>query len=72
VYPQNLDKLGPHVVIDIRKIEPSLMYSLKEASQLLGLSYGTVLKMKKEGRLKCRKIGGKYFVQGRDLLEYIG
>ncbi len=60
------------MAIDLRKIDPELIYSLKEAAQMLGLSYGTVLKLKKDSRLKWLKMGGNYFVQGKDLLEYIG
>jgi excisionase family DNA binding protein len=58
--------------IDLRKIDPHLIYSLKEAAQMLGLSYGTVLKLKNDARIKWSKIGGKYYIQGKDLLEYIG
>jgi excisionase family DNA binding protein len=58
--------------IDIRKIDPDLIYALKEAAQMLGISYGTVLKLKKDARLNWLKIGGKYYVKGKDLLEYIG
>ncbi len=60
------------MAIDFRKIDPDLIYSLKEAAQILGLSYGTILKLKKDNTLKWLKIGGKYYVQGKDLLEYIG
>ena len=60
------------MAINLRKIDPDLVYPLKEVAQMLGLSYGTVLKLKKDGRLKWLKIGGKYYVQGKYMFEYIG
>jgi excisionase family DNA binding protein len=48
-----------------------MVYPLKEVAQILGLSYGTVLKLKKDDKLRWVKIGGKYYVHGRDVLEYI-
>ncbi len=58
--------------INLRKIDPDLVYPLKEVAQILGLSYGTVLRLKKDGKLKWLKIGGKYYVGGKYVLEYIG
>jgi hypothetical protein len=39
---------------------------------MLGLSYGTVLKLKKDGKLRWLKMRGECFVYGKYLLEYIG
>lgn len=59
------------MAIDLRSINPDFAYPLKEVAQILGISYGTVLKLKKEAKVKWIKIGGKYYVQGSYLLEYI-
>lgn len=39
-----------------------LVYSLKEISVLLGISYSTVYKLVCSGSIPCFKIGGQYFV----------
>lgn len=66
-----LGKRDAHMPINLRKIDPDLVYSLREVAQMLGLAYGTVLKLKKDGKLKWLKIGGKYYVHGKYVLEYI-
>lgn len=59
------------MAIDLRKINPDLNYPLKEVAQFLEVSYGTILKLKKEAKLKSIKIGKKYYVQGKDILGYV-
>lgn len=57
--------------IDTRNVDPELKYSLKDVAIHLGLSYGTVLKLKKEKVMPCFKIGKQFFIQGRDILSYV-
>ena len=57
--------------IDVRKIDPNLDYPLKQVAQFLEISYGTTLKLRKEGKLKSSRVGKKYYVRGKDILEYI-
>ena len=59
------------MAIDTRKIDPDLKYPLKQVAQFLEVSYGTVLKMKNDPRLKPTKIGKRYYIQGKDILAYI-
>ncbi len=59
------------MAIDLRKIHPELNYPLKQVTQFLDLSYGTVLKLKKEAKLKSIKVGKRYYVLGKDILSYI-
>ncbi len=59
------------MAIDLRKIDPELSYPLKQVAQLLEVSYGTVLKLKKQEKLKSLRIGRKYYIQGREILDYI-
>jgi excisionase family DNA binding protein len=59
------------MAIDLRKIDPELNYPLKQVAQLLEVSYGTVLKLRKQEKLRSMKIGKKFYVQGREILKYI-
>jgi len=59
------------MAIDLRKIDPDLNYPLKHVAQFLEVSYGTVLKLKGDAKLKSIKIGKRYYVQGKDILAYI-
>lgn len=40
----------------------SLLYSVKEVSALLGMSYSTVYSYARSGQLPFVKIGGQYFI----------
>ncbi len=59
------------MAIDLKKIDPDLVYPLKEVAQILQVSYGTILKLRKEERIRSIKIGGKYYIRGHDVLKYI-
>lgn len=59
------------MAIDLRKIDPELNYPLKQVAQFLEVSYGTILNLKKNKKLKSIKIGKKYYVQGKEILSYI-
>ena len=59
------------MAIDLRKIDPELNYPLKQIAQFLEISYGTILKLRKDAKLKSIRIGKKYYVQGKDILSYI-
>ena len=57
--------------IDLRKIDPELSYPLKLVAELLDVSYGTILKLKGESKLKPFRIGKRYYIRGQDILGYI-
>jgi len=59
------------MAIDLRKIDPELNYPLKQIAQLLEVSYGTILKLRKDAKLKSIRIGKKYYIQGKEILSYI-
>jgi excisionase family DNA binding protein len=57
--------------IDPSKIDPELSYPLNEVAKILEVSYGTMLKRKKESKLKSFRVGKRYYIKGKDVLEYI-
>jgi excisionase family DNA binding protein len=59
------------MAIDLRKIDPDLNYPLKQVAQFLEVSYATILRLRREAQLKSIKIGNRYYVQGKAILEYI-
>ena len=59
------------MAIDLRKIDPELNYPLKQIAQFLEISYGTILKLRKDAKLKSIRIGKKYYIQGKEILSYI-
>lgn len=46
-------------------------FDMVDASKILGVSYTTILKLKKEGKLKFTKIAQKYFISKYDLNVYL-
>ncbi|MFZ0944606.1 MAG: helix-turn-helix domain-containing protein [Syntrophobacteraceae bacterium] len=59
------------MAIDPKKIDPALNYPLNQVAQFLEISYGTMLKLRKEAKLKSIRIGMKYYIKGKDVLDYI-
>jgi len=59
------------MAIDLRKIDPELNYPLKQIAQFLEMSHGTILKLRKDARLKSIRIGKRYYIQGKEILSYI-
>jgi excisionase family DNA binding protein len=59
------------MAIDLRKIDPDLSYPLRQVAEFLDVSYGTVLRLKNDSRLRPIKIGRRYYIQGKKILEYI-
>jgi len=59
------------MAIDLRKIDPNLSYPLRQVAEFLNISYGTVLKLKNDANLRPIKVGKKYYIQGKDILDYI-
>lgn len=59
------------MAIDLRKIDPDLSYPLEQVAQFLEVSYGTIIKLRREAPLKSIRIGKKYYVQGKHILGYI-
>jgi len=48
------------------------LYTVKELTQVLPLSYFSILEYLKKGRIKGIKIGRKYFVTEENLEKFIG
>ncbi len=59
------------MAIDPKKIDPGLNYPLKQVAQFLEISYGTMLKLRKQAKLKSMRMGMKYYIKGKDVLDYI-
>jgi hypothetical protein len=59
------------MAIDLRSIDPDLNYPLKQVAQFLEVSYGTIIKLRRDAPLKSIKVGKKYYVEGRSVLAYI-
>ena len=59
------------MAIDPKKIDSGLNYPLKQVAQFLEISCGTVLKLRTEPRLKSMRMGMKYYIKGKDVLDYI-
>jgi excisionase family DNA binding protein len=57
--------------IDPRQIDPQVIYNLQEVARFLQVSYSTVLKLREENKLRSLKIGNRYYVEGRDILEHL-
>ncbi len=54
-----------------RKIGNIKMYNTKEVSELLGLSELSVRKYLREGKIKAKKIGAKWYISNQELKEYL-
>lgn len=46
-------------------------FDMQDVSRILGVSYTTILKMRKEGTLKFTRIAQKYFISKHDLNSYL-
>lgn len=46
-------------------------YTLLEASQKLDVTYQTIRRWIKEGKLTARREKGKYYIKERELLAYV-
>ncbi len=57
--------------IDLREIDPEKLYTLDQTADFLRLSYGTVLKIKKNNELPHNKVGKRVYVKGADIVEYV-
>ncbi len=55
----------PLVVEDIK------LYSVKELSELLGVTKASILNYIKTGRLKAQMLGGKWIVASENLKEFL-
>lgn len=51
-----------------REIQPTAVYTLREAREFLRISDATARRWIKQGRLRARKIGRDYRVMGQDVL----
>jgi len=54
-----------------RKLGNITMHSVKDVSKLLDLSEVSVRKYLREGKIKAKKIGAKWYVANKDLKEYL-
>jgi len=46
-------------------------FDMQDVSRILGVTYTTVLKLRKEGKLKFTRIAQKYFISKHDLNSYL-
>ena len=55
----------------MKTIEGVKVYSLIEVSKLLDITYPTVRKYVKEGRLRSQRVGRKYLVTGESIRSFL-
>ena len=55
----------------MKTIEGVKVYSLLEVSELLDITYPTVRKYVKEGKLRSRRVGRKYLVTGESIRSFL-
>lgn len=55
----------------MKTIEGVKVYSLPEVSKLLDITYPTVRKYVKEGKLRSRRVGRKYLVTGESIRSFL-
>jgi len=48
------------------------LYSVEKVAGLLGIHQKTVLRYIKEGKLKAKKVGGRWLIHGNDLTIFVG
>ena len=52
-------------------LESIKMYDLKELSEKIGISVVSLREWIKQGKLKAKKLGVKYYVSEDDLIEFL-
>ncbi len=55
----------------MKTIEGVNVYSLLEVSELLDITYTTVRKYIKEGKIRSRRVGRKYLVTGESIRSFL-
>ena len=55
----------------ITNIDPEMDYKLSEMAKILGVSYSSLLAHVYRKSFPARKIFGKYYVNGRDVRDYL-
>ena len=55
----------------MKTIEGVKVYSLLEVSELLDITYPTVRKYVKEGKLRSRRVGRRYLVTGEAIRGFL-
>lgn len=60
-----------HDLLPPATIDPHAAYSVAQATALLGLRDNSLPREIRNGRLRCSKRCGRYFVLGRWLLEWL-
>jgi excisionase family DNA binding protein len=53
------------------EIKPNLVYTTKEAEELLKVSNSTIKRMLKNGFLRANKIGKQYRILGHEILRLV-
>lgn len=53
----------------IQKIDPKEDYSVQQTADLLGMSYSAILGHIKRGNVSTRKVLGRHFIKGYDILK---
>lgn len=55
----------------ILSIDPKMEYTIKEAAELSGVSKSAVMAQVRRGTIKSRNVFGRYYVDGRELRDYL-
>lgn len=53
------------------EVNDNIFYSLPEINEGLGITIFTLRNWIKQGRLKAKKTGVRYFIQGKDLKDLL-
>lgn len=59
-------------MVDWKTIDPNHEYAQTELPQLLDCSYNAVKLRTRAGSIKSHKIGGRVYIRGEALIEYLG
>ena len=51
--------------------KPNIIYTTKEAQQILKISKSTIKRMLKKGLIRANKIGGQYRILGKEILRLV-
>lgn len=59
------------MLVNVTKNEDKLSFSLSEASSITSISVGLLRKEIKDGNLRARMVGNKFFILKSDLLVFL-
>lgn len=59
------------IKIDLEKIKPEENYTIREVSEICGVSRSTIMAHIKREHIQSRVIFGKLHISGKNLLDYL-